>query len=539
MLGPMRAMTTMAERGAGARTAAAGPSRGVEASGATLQLLARRGARSETRWQAAGALQQTAGNQAVARRMAAAERGTAGGRSALPHAAEIQSAFGGHDVASIAAFTGGAARQACEALGARAYAAGERVAFAEAPDLHTAAHEAAHVVQQRAGVRPPGGVGAPGDAYERHAEAVASRVTAGRSAEDLLAPYAARASGQAGGGVQLLADEYEFAGAEIEELKLGGTVLKVTTDDGTIVAKQPDGGDLTYNELARAVGFNAPETRGITDGEVEALKAAGYRANNRWVVMEFKTGTTLLAHGAGRNQVDDGGFGFTMQTGNGRAQLEDAQLRQLGKSLAFQIFMKGWDRWELPVGTAKGQYNFENIMVEDSGEIALIDNTGISRLGLAEEWQQDIGVYVDELLAHNGEGELLDMAARRLGQTAFAIDAPERRQLRAGFVEFLRVIDQIDLSALAVGEATDDMMTFWEDMQAYFREKLEEFAPEEDQRQQLRAHFERYRQGDHWRMSKRKRAKRRIKEMRKALPRGQRRRFDAIARDELATAFPR
>lgn len=65
-------------------------------------------------------------------------------------------------------------------------------------DLHTVAHEAAHVVQQRGGVQLKGGVGAAGDAYERHADAVADRVVAGESAEDLLA------QGAAGGGAPAL-----------------------------------------------------------------------------------------------------------------------------------------------------------------------------------------------------------------------------------------------------------------------------------------------------------------------------------------------
>ena len=72
-------------------------------------------------------------------------------------------------------------------MGADAFATGEQVAFAaRSPTLHTAAHEAAHVVQQRAGVHLKGGVGEAGDPYERHADAVADRVVAGQSSEDLL-----------------------------------------------------------------------------------------------------------------------------------------------------------------------------------------------------------------------------------------------------------------------------------------------------------------------------------------------------------------
>jgi hypothetical protein len=63
------------------------------------------------------------------------------------------------------------------------------VAFAGAPNLHTAAHEAAHVIQQRAGVQLKGGVGEVGDPYERHADAVADAVVQGKSSEALLDAY--------------------------------------------------------------------------------------------------------------------------------------------------------------------------------------------------------------------------------------------------------------------------------------------------------------------------------------------------------------
>ncbi|MEZ4403201.1 MAG: DUF4157 domain-containing protein [Kofleriaceae bacterium] len=109
----------------------------------------------------------------------------------LPHLDRIQQAFGpAHDVAGISAHVGGPATEAAAAIGASAYASGNNVAFTSSPDLHTAAHEAAHVVQQRSGVSLYGGVGQAGDAYEQHADAVADRVVAGQSAADLLAPYA-------------------------------------------------------------------------------------------------------------------------------------------------------------------------------------------------------------------------------------------------------------------------------------------------------------------------------------------------------------
>ncbi len=117
---------------------------------------------------------------------AIAARGVANARDPLPFASTIQRAFGRHDVSSVRVAIGGPGANAARALGAAAYAAGDRVAFATTPDLHTAAHEAAHVIQQRAGVNLAGGIGRDGDEYERAADAVADAVVGGRSAEAIL-----------------------------------------------------------------------------------------------------------------------------------------------------------------------------------------------------------------------------------------------------------------------------------------------------------------------------------------------------------------
>lgn len=119
----------------------------------------------------------------------AAEAGLSGGGGAMPFADRIQESFGSFDVSGIRAHTGGAAQKANEKMGSMAYATGNNVAFRGAPDLFTAAHEAAHVIQQQAGVQLRGGVGEAGDRYEQHADAVASRVVQGRSAEDLLTQF--------------------------------------------------------------------------------------------------------------------------------------------------------------------------------------------------------------------------------------------------------------------------------------------------------------------------------------------------------------
>ena len=135
---------------------------------------------------AAVQLRVTAGGGAGVDMQAAASQGTSGAAGRLPFLDQIQRAFGRHDVGGIQAHTDGNAAAAARSMNAEAFATGDRVAFGGAPSLHTAAHEAAHVVQQRAGVHLKGGVGAAGDEYERHADAVADRVVAGASAEALL-----------------------------------------------------------------------------------------------------------------------------------------------------------------------------------------------------------------------------------------------------------------------------------------------------------------------------------------------------------------
>lgn len=117
---------------------------------------------------------------------AAAAHGLSSGGGPLPFQDQIQAGFGRHDVSGIKSHVGGPAADATKAMGASAYASQGAVAFGQQPDLHTAAHEAAHVIQQQSGVALKGGVGAHNDTYERHADAVADSVVAGRSAEVLL-----------------------------------------------------------------------------------------------------------------------------------------------------------------------------------------------------------------------------------------------------------------------------------------------------------------------------------------------------------------
>ncbi|MCG8424934.1 MAG: DUF4157 domain-containing protein [Proteobacteria bacterium] len=115
-----------------------------------------------------------------------ARKGLAGANQPLPHLERIQASFGRHDISNTRARVGGAAAEAGRDMGALAFTSGNQIGFRQAPDVRLAAHEAAHVVQQREGLSLPGNVGRPGDQWERNADQVADAVVAGRSAEPLL-----------------------------------------------------------------------------------------------------------------------------------------------------------------------------------------------------------------------------------------------------------------------------------------------------------------------------------------------------------------
>jgi hypothetical protein len=110
---------------------------------------------------------------------AAAAAGLAAPAQEVPHRAALEASFG-QDLGFVQAHVGGAAADASADMGAEAYATGDHIAFADAPGLHTAAHEVAHVLQQRDGaVQLAGGVGEAGDRYEREADGAADAVVRG------------------------------------------------------------------------------------------------------------------------------------------------------------------------------------------------------------------------------------------------------------------------------------------------------------------------------------------------------------------------
>ncbi|MEO8049519.1 MAG: DUF4157 domain-containing protein [Acidobacteriota bacterium] len=125
------------------------------------------------------------GNQETQRILAAHIR--TDGVEPLPHRDAIEQSFGpGHNLDSVRATIGGHAAVSNALLGSSAFTRGEHVAFRSPPTLDEAAHEAAHVIQQRQGARPAGGLSEAGDPWEQQADAVAGRVTRGEFAAELL-----------------------------------------------------------------------------------------------------------------------------------------------------------------------------------------------------------------------------------------------------------------------------------------------------------------------------------------------------------------
>ncbi|MEZ4403786.1 MAG: DUF4157 domain-containing protein [Kofleriaceae bacterium] len=179
-----------------------------------------------------------------------AAQGVAGAGHELPHLDAIQRSFGpAHDLSTVKAHVGGDGGAAAEAMGAHGFATGSDVAFAKSPDLFLAAHEAAHVVQQREGVHMKGGVGQANDTYEQHADQVAARVVAGESAADLLP-----AKGPSGG-----AGAVQF----FVEQKVKGQPCRVSETGQTLVM-----GESNYSQDLYA-------TQALADDANQKLAASG------------------------------------------------------------------------------------------------------------------------------------------------------------------------------------------------------------------------------------------------------------------------
>ena|GEM_PF-5448854 len=223
-----------------------------------------------------------------------AAKGISGSGGALPHKDQIQKSFGGYDISNVQAHTDGFAALGAAEMGADAYATGNHVAFGKGGGgLHTEAHEAAHVVQQRAGVSLSGGVGKVDDPHEKHADAVADLVIEGKSAEGLLGEMA---GGGAGGPT---VQRRETDG---DEKKLANASSDLTPDLAPDLTSDGDS-KIDRNGLLREIGDRISvamiKYHAACESHVVALKSAAKDdANLLLVILDVVTAVLAPAAAA-------------------------------------------------------------------------------------------------------------------------------------------------------------------------------------------------------------------------------------------------
>ncbi len=243
---------------------------------------------------------------------AAAEKGLSGSAGALPHGEQIRKSFGpGHDISHVRAHTDGAAKEGAQAMGAEAFATGNQIAFAGAPDLHTAAHEAAHVVQQQAGVHLKGGVGQEGDDHERHADAVADAVVAGRSAAPLLDRY-----GKPSGGGKKIQRKVAMPGGKLLDKPTAENVEELLSLAGV------DGG--------RTRAAREEAARLISDAETHSMGQATSKIN--------RAASTTESRDAGAGAGGGGGEGMSMGQRAMKSESDKGEAQEEVESEADQSF---------------------------------------------------------------------------------------------------------------------------------------------------------------------------------------------------------
>ncbi|MBL8972970.1 MAG: DUF4157 domain-containing protein, partial [Myxococcales bacterium] len=223
-----------------------------------------------------------------------AAEGVSGGGGRLPHAERIQEAFGRHDVSGVRAHVGGRAAAASEALGAHAYTTGAAIAFARNPDLHLAAHEAAHVVQQRAGVNLAGGIGAVGDRYERHADEVADAVVRGQSAEGIL-DRMARGGGSGAEAIQRKPKDGGNGGGNAKDAgKAKGGDKKAKGDAKNKGAVAVDALGIEHPGMTQEE-LDAQEAKGLAEAEQKREATVAWEGDTTVVLTAFEPGSSALA----------------------------------------------------------------------------------------------------------------------------------------------------------------------------------------------------------------------------------------------------
>ena len=240
--------------------------------------------------------------------------------------------------------------------------------------------------------------------------------------------------------IQRVLNEYDFDDAGVEELN-NSKVYKITTQTGQmVVLKAIAGKDAFSAMVAERTGIRAPQYRHPSDAEVAVLKGVSNMlksVNTNWYLMDFVTGQNL-------DHIAEEAFSSEQ-----RNFLTSAQLKDLGASIAFQILIDGWDRWDMPyAGKAKGQYNMGNIMIDHDSNINLIDSDlqGV-RLN-QEDHSEEVRFYLEAVFKEAGGGAIIQNAVKRLQGNFFEIRDEETQDLQTGFMDYVKGLQGTDFSDL-------------------------------------------------------------------------------------------
>jgi len=335
--------------------------------------------------------------------------GGVGGR--LPHLEKIQASFGQYDLSHVQAHTDAAAAFGARAMGAEAFATGSHIAFSGTPSLHLAAHEAAHAVQQQAGVQLAGGVGKVGDRYEQHADAVADRVVQGKSSEDLWTGFSGRAGSNSAMPVQRFSKKslknpssINWA-AETQSVKRSGEgqfgVFFFTSKDGGELVVKPETTQYTApanvmfaNEFfSKGMGLEAPTSvvvaKQVPEGQVIAEQIVGNPPKGKLDATQRADPTLLPKIVA---NVENADYFFVMEKLSGKslsAMIGDVNtldelaefvgnlkliMKEIGRMIFADAFLGNEDR------ISHRDMNLGNVMVDTIGKprlLTLDSNTSI------------------------------------------------------------------------------------------------------------------------------------------------------------------
>jgi len=111
------------------------------------------------------------------------DEGNTGSNSDFPFHEQIQSSFGVHQISREEVVSGGEASEHAQRLGAKGFVKGGRAFLPKDADLEVAAHEAVHIVQQRALGASEKTIAQDDDLVEQQADSIARKVSRGENVE--------------------------------------------------------------------------------------------------------------------------------------------------------------------------------------------------------------------------------------------------------------------------------------------------------------------------------------------------------------------